>query len=240
MASSCTFIVRKKRQKDQVCWSTFCSLTNSVSTPQFMVIEPKKGPFDHDTKIQFLRDLRSMGFDFTYRTQSNGEIHINTSQLCKDGRQTKVLFGMYVRYLWEGSYGSSQGYYGRGKYDMFYKIIPIYFSLKTHFPYRNKFILLNIASALFAMFGYDYNANHFPSHNGWSVRMWDKIPKETMLARSSVNTVMSADDVVSNRTNIWTKKNFFVNHSKDLPKELTSEEASKIYKYFIKQKKNGN
>jgi hypothetical protein len=238
MASTCTFIIRKTKSKNQVCWSSYCSGTTSSTVPQFMVIEPKKGPFDHKTKIQFLRDLRSMGFDFTYRTQPDKEIHIDTSLMCKDGRQTKVLFGMYVRYLWEGTHGYSPAAYGDVTYDSFHRIVPIYNSLRAHFPRRNKFILLNMASSIFAVYKYPYNSNHFPSYTGWNIKMYTKIPIKTMVQKSSVNSVMSSDTAADNSDSKFLK-NFLKKYPDHLPEKLSKEEAKEIYNTLIKFKVDG-
>tara|TARA_R110000823_G_scaffold156894_1_gene287540 strand:+ start:222 stop:923 length:702 start_codon:yes stop_codon:yes gene_type:complete len=186
MARSCTYITKNGLKEDEVCFSTFNSTTRSTAELQIIVIEKDKGPFELKVKKRFLRHLKCMGFNFTYRTLKNGNIHIDTTGISElKNHSYKVLFGMLVRFLWEGSKPGPEDYYGVN-YDSFYKVTELYFNLLKVKRRDNKFRLLMIACNIFTCTGYGLNSNHFLT----AIRicpLFTKIPIGPLQEHKSVN-----------------------------------------------------
>jgi len=222
MARSCSYKVDDTITRDYMCFREFNINTNKPSIRQIIIIEDDKEPYTVAEKIQFLKDLKSMGFEFTYRYyKDKEELWIDTARMASQ-RYVKTLFGMYIRYLWEG-YGKLGECYGQTDYDAFYKIIPWYNQFKKAYPNENKFVLLNMVSTIFGVYG-RFNSNHFPCHRGCIIS-----PKLKEIPKIKLETLKAVSPTMSTVKSINFIKTIL---GKTFDGEMTAEQITQLYKSF--------
>lgn len=154
MANSCSFYLGTKGNlgtlnKDKAC---FASARNSEHLT--IVIEEEKFKITKEQIEEYLSDLQGF-FDFDFKYETKKKRFLIYSKLPK-GR-TRILFCMFVRFIWEGSYniGNSE--------DQFHLILPIYFKYKKYYTKRNRMLLLLVCCNW--MCYYDSQNNHYLNYN---------------------------------------------------------------------------
>jgi hypothetical protein len=168
----------------------------------YIIIEPKKFHFTVTQIREYLRDLKSMGFDFTFvKKRSTGEFWICMDKM--KSLRVRTTFGMAVRYLWEGTVCCMP------EYDQYIEVIKHYFKLKEMLPTENKAVVLCIACNCYLMGSPNYNMNHFFSGPSGCKLVKDMIATGS----SSTNSYFGRSHPMSKTSKLkkadaWKQKNY--------------------------------
>lgn len=117
-------------RRNKTCYASFMSPYDTlIQDKAFILIEKKKQEYFGVEKVrQYLRDLKSMGFEFTFKTV-DGDIRVYPTKFIKRDAYNKMLCAA-IRYLWEGKYQQT-------KTDRYYLFVEKYFEIKGKYNLNN-------------------------------------------------------------------------------------------------------
>lgn len=217
MASSCSFYTGPKDnlgslRKDQICFAGARNTDNLT-----IVIEKEKFTITKEQIEEYLSDLQEFfDFDFEYKG-GRFLVHYNEGKGSK-----RILFCMFVRFIWEGTYNSNSSN------DQFYLILPIYFKYKKYYTKRNRMLLLLVCCNW--MCYYDSQNDHFLNYNHFVAD-----------PRYFIKTNVKLIDSVANASSInghFTKGASIKEYPKKVAELRTKKDFCDFYNFIIQNTTN--
>lgn len=202
--SSFYYYSSEKWQK-RVNTACFSSMREPSKEGEYIIIEKNKHFFPHKKIIEYLRDLKLMGFEFRY-TFNKKEEEFHIFPFAMKNRHKRVAFFMAVRYLWEGYKPD----YGGNNYDDFRRVVHHYFKLKELYPKEHRLRLLCLACNCFLKGGTNYNSNHFFSGRPSCKIVTDinEITKGTSVNGFFMNSKSEPNIKTDSNYKKWSKKSY--------------------------------
>ena len=232
---SCSFKINNVITKGASCFAEFRSNLNAKK--EIIIEEYKQEYFGQKYCLEFINDLKEIGFEFdSVKVNKNNSIIIDVTLM--NNISYIIAFGMVVRYLWEGKHGGVMN-------DKFYHVINVYKKLvNSNYKNLSKLELLCISHSIGIIkmnndSHYRYNTNHF-----WCFRAGCRIIKDVNIFNNinHINKYMSFPYKYKLRNSYpGDAVEIASNYIYDIFKNFNLEkDIDKLYEYLTKETENMN